>query len=53
MWVIHSRELAKLVFVAILRPHLCEKYYHHRQYEHEVQGFLEMVETNLFVQLCE
>ena len=53
MWVIHSGELAKLVFVAILKSHLCKKYYHHRQYEHEVQGFLEMVETNLFVQLCE
>ena len=38
MWVIHSGELAKLVPVAILRAHLCEKYYHHRHYEHDVQG---------------
>ena len=42
MWVIHSGELTKLVLVAILRSHLCEKYYHHRHYEHEVQGFLEI-----------
>ena len=27
MWVIHSEELAKLVLVAILRSHLCEKYF--------------------------
>ena len=45
MWVIHSGELAKLVLVAILRSHLCKNYYHHRHYEHEVQEFLEMVDS--------
>ena len=45
MWVIHSGELAKLVLVAILRSHLGENYYHHRHYEHEVQGLLEMVDN--------
>ena len=45
MWVIHSGELAKLVLVAILRSHLGENYYHHRHYEHEVQGLLEMIDN--------
>ena len=39
VWVIHSRELAKPVLVAILRTHLWEKHYPHRYYEHELQGF--------------
>ena len=45
MWVIHYGELAQLVLVAILRSHLCENYYHHRHYKHEVQGLLEMVDN--------
>ena len=31
--------------MAILRSHLCKNYYHHRHYEHEVQGLLEMVDN--------
>ena len=66
VWVIHSRELAKPVLVAILRTHLWEKHYPHRYYEHEVQGFGNGFQNqespyckggrhrwNLFAQLCE
>ena len=47
MWVIHSGELAKLVLVAILRSHLCKKYYYHRHYEHEVATLNEFVRPTL------
>ena len=50
MWVIHSRELAKLVFVAILRSHLCKKYYYHRHYEHEVATLNEFVRPTLWIE---
>ena len=47
MWVIHSGELTKLVLVAILRSHLCKKYYYHRHYEHEVATLNEFVRPTL------